>query len=104
MSKNEILKLKKQIDKILQKAEEQALEEGIIITSLEFQDVLLKLKTKLLEDRGISLEEYKTTMQEINTAKKEAKSEAQKQDNQKYDELLQVPIVFIKMRLARLMH
>ena len=88
MTKSELLKLKKQIDKILQKAEDDAIEEGIIITSPEFQEVLLRLKTKLLEDRGLTIEDYQTGMQEINTAKRTAKVEARAEDKKSYDELL----------------
>lgn len=85
MTKSELLKLKKQIDKILQKAEDDAIAEGIVITTPEFQNVLLRLKTKLLEDRGLSMEEYQMGMDEINAEKKAVKTT----DQQKYDALLE---------------
>ena len=57
--------LQKQIERIISKAENEALEEGVDITSPEFQELLLKLKRKLLEARGITLVEYEQLEEEL---------------------------------------
>jgi len=58
MTKKEFLDLKRRIDKLLQKAEDEALKEGVDITSEEFQRIFRELKRKLLAQRGVSLEDY----------------------------------------------
>ena len=50
--------LKRQIDKLLRKAEDEALNEGVDITSNEFQLLIRELKRKILAEKGINLEEY----------------------------------------------
>jgi len=50
--------LKKQIEKLLNKAEDEALEEGVDITSSKFQSLLEEIKVKLLKSKGVTLEEY----------------------------------------------
>ena len=64
MTKQEFQQLKQQIDKIIHKAEDEAFEKGINISSAEFQNLLRTLKGKLLEARGISLEEYERIEEE----------------------------------------
>jgi len=56
--------LKKQIDKLLKKAEDEALEQGVDITSAKFQSVFRELKRKILAEKGISLEEYEKLEEE----------------------------------------
>ena len=63
--KSQFKLLQKQIERIISKAENEALEEGVDITSPEFQELLLKLKRKLLEARGITLVEYKQLEEEL---------------------------------------
>jgi len=58
MTQQQFLQLKKQIDRLLEKAEDEAIEKGVNIASPEFQNLLREVKRKLLEARGISLEEY----------------------------------------------
>ncbi len=82
MTKTELLKLKKKIDAILNKATEEALSEGVNITSTEFEEVLLQLKTKLLEERGITLEEYTQAMTEINEEKRQTKKAKETKDSE----------------------
>lgn len=50
--------LKRQIDKILKQAEDEALAEGRDITSTEIQVALMTLKRRILETKGVSIEEY----------------------------------------------
>jgi len=54
----DLRRLQKLIEKIINKAEEEALAEGVNIASKEFQDVVLKLKQKILSEAGISIEEF----------------------------------------------
>lgn len=58
MSIAEFKKLKRRIDKILVAAEDDALKDGVVITSEAFQELLTELKRKLAEEWGLSLEEY----------------------------------------------
>lgn len=51
-------KLKKQIDKVLNQLEDEVAKEGILITSPEFQKLLEEVKAKLLEEWGMTLDEY----------------------------------------------
>ena len=69
MDKKEFLKLKKQIDKILSQAEDEALGKGIVITDPEFQALLFELKKKLLEERGISLKDFELAEAELEDRK-----------------------------------
>jgi len=69
MTKQEFLRLKRRIDKLLQKAEDEALEDGVDITSKEFQSVFRELKRKILKARGISLEDYERAEQEYEESK-----------------------------------
>jgi len=62
---NNFITLKRQIEKLLQKAEDEALENGVNITSTKFQSVFRELKRKILAERGISLEEYERLEEEI---------------------------------------
>ena len=48
MTKTQFQQLKKQLEKLLQKAEDEALEEGIDVSSSEFEEVILLLKKKVL--------------------------------------------------------
>jgi len=58
MTTQEFRKIKKQIEKLLQKAEDEALLEGVDISSDKFQTIFKELKRKILANKGISLEEY----------------------------------------------
>ena len=61
---NKYLETKRQIDKLLGKAENEALAEGVNISSKEFQLLLEKIKINILTEKGISLEEYENAEQE----------------------------------------
>ena len=61
MNKKEFQK----IEKLLEKAEDEALNEGVDITSAKFQSLLEEIKTKILREKGITLEEYKEMESEI---------------------------------------
>ena len=65
MTLKEFRILKHRIDKQIEKAENEALEEGIDITSEKFQSFLDEIKVKLLAGRGMSLNEYKKMESEI---------------------------------------
>ena len=54
----DLKKIKKLIDKVIEKAEEEALAEGVNIASNEFQRIVLELKQKLLSEAGISVAEF----------------------------------------------
>ena len=58
MTLSEFKKIKKRKDRILQKAEDEALDEGVDITSSQFLQLLEELKKKLLYEWGIDLAEY----------------------------------------------
>jgi len=58
MTKREFSKLKKIVDKLLEKATDEALAEGVNTASEEFEVLLTNLKKGILAERGISLEEY----------------------------------------------
>ena len=75
MDKKQFLKLKKNIDLLLKKAIEEAVNKGVDISSPEFEEALLMLKTKLIKKRGITLEEYDQIIEEINAEKKQKKDE-----------------------------
>jgi len=76
MTKKEFKNLKRQIDALLKKAEEEAIAEGVNISSSEFQYVLRELKRKLLEARGIGLEEYEALEEEYEKEEKLEKETA----------------------------
>ncbi|MHA1400045.1 MAG: hypothetical protein ACTSQE_06835 [Candidatus Heimdallarchaeaceae archaeon] len=59
------LKEFRKIEKLLEKAENEALNEGVDITSKKFQLLLNEIKTKLLADKGISLREYEEMEEKI---------------------------------------
>ena len=50
---------KRTITKLLNKAEDQALDRGIDITSDRFQEVMEKIKLKLIQGKGLTLEQYR---------------------------------------------
>ena len=58
MNKSQFKTLKRQLNKVISKLEDEALENGQNITSVEFQAFLDGIKKRFLFDRGISLEEY----------------------------------------------
>ena len=78
MTKTEFKNLKRQLNKVIQKLEDEALEEGENITSSEFQSVVGEVKARFLAERGIALVEYERMEAEIETAKTE--SEKKKDD------------------------
>jgi len=65
MNKKQFIDLKRRIDKLLQKAEDEALAEGVDITSIKLQEVFRELKGKILAENGIGLEEYETMEKSI---------------------------------------
>jgi len=69
MTKKEFLTLKRQIEKLLKKAEDEALEEGVDITSNKFQLLFRELKRKILTGKGIDLKEYEAMEEEIESKK-----------------------------------
>jgi len=60
----------RQIDALLQKAIDEALEDGVDIKSEEFQESLEKLKSQLVEAHGISLDDYESTKKASGTFEK----------------------------------
>ena len=58
ISKQQYLKLKKLLNQLIKQAEKEALEEGIDITSQEFEELVLALKIKILEEKGFTLTDY----------------------------------------------
>ena len=66
----EFPKLKRQIDKLLEEAENDALKKGVNITSPEFQNLLKEIKKKLLLPYELTLEEYEQYEKELETTKK----------------------------------
>lgn len=58
MTKKEFLRLKSLVDKLLQKAEDEALNGGVDISTPEFQAILQEVKKKIIERQGFSLDEY----------------------------------------------
>ena len=67
--------LKKLIDKMLQKAENEALEEGIDLTSPEFEEIVLLLKKKILANKGLTLEQYEDLQKNVEEAEEIGKEE-----------------------------
>jgi hypothetical protein len=68
MTKSEILRLKKKIDITLEKITQEALSNGIKITSPKFSLLLEKIKENILKENGLTLEEYESA---IDDTKKE---------------------------------
>jgi hypothetical protein len=62
-------KLQKMLSIIQNKIEKEAVENGEDISSPEFQEGLLKLKEKILEEKGSSLMEYELMQESIKSAK-----------------------------------
>jgi len=69
MTKNEIVKLKKKIEALLEKAQKEALDNGINITSKKFDVLLSKIKEGILKEYGLTLEEYENALNEIRESK-----------------------------------
>ena len=55
---NQFKNLKRQIDKILETTENEAIKKGVDITSSEYLNALFSFKKRILAKRGISIEEY----------------------------------------------
>jgi len=68
-------RFKKQLEKWLKKAEEEAIEAGVDITSPEFLALLLELKKKILATKGLTLEEFERLEKE-----EEERKELEKED------------------------
>lgn len=68
MSKEQYLKLKKTLEMLSQKAEEEALAGGIDITADEFQNILDSIKERILANKGITEEEYDIMQAKIEEA------------------------------------
>lgn len=64
MEKKQFKKLKKQVDFIFEKAEQEALESGESIASPEAQEAFEKLKSMIVEKSGLSLEEFEKMEEE----------------------------------------
>jgi len=77
----EFPKLKRQIDKLLEEAENDALKKGINITSPEFQNLLKEIKKKLLLPYELTLEEYEQYEKELETTKKKELRQVTLTDN-----------------------
>jgi len=69
MTITQFKKIKSQIDKVLAKAEDEALAEGMLITDPNFQELILKVKSRLLEDFALTLEEYDKLEEELETTR-----------------------------------
>lgn len=89
MTKSEFKRLKKQLDKIIQKAEDEALSDGVNISSPQFQDILKRLKEGLLERSGFTLLDYE--MAELEFEAEEKRIKEQEKEEQK-DLLERIPI------------
>ena len=74
MDISQFKKIKKIIDRFLTELEDNALAEGEDISSPEFQGILLKVKTKLVEKWGLSLEEYEQIEKSLGKNKRAAES------------------------------
>ena len=83
--------IKGTLDEIISQAEKEALEAGVNILSLEFQEVVFKLKQKLLDESGITLEE----LEEWDRLQKQSKSETSK----KVREMLALQIKGLEQQL-----
>lgn len=70
MNISEFKRLKKYIDKLIEQLEKEAIQNGVDITSPEFQDIALKFKQKILEQKGINLADYQTAEEELKKNKK----------------------------------
>ena len=71
MTKNDFLNFKKQLKKLIDKAEDEALEEGVNITSVEFQEVLAMIENKLLKKYNMTKAEFNELSQEIENTENE---------------------------------
>ena len=65
MTLKEYNKLKNALGKLLEKAEQEAMEKGVNIASPDFQGLLLKLKKKILQGRGTTLQEFEELEKQI---------------------------------------
>jgi hypothetical protein len=90
MTIKEILILKKRIDALLKKLQEEALKNGVNITSSDFDLFLQLAKEKLLEERGISLQEYEQAMAKLNAKKIENKKAKQSAEEQIFSQIKQL--------------
>jgi Collagen triple helix repeat (20 copies) len=79
ITKPQLLKIKKAIDEIIKKAKEEALADGVNISSVEFENLLLKIKTNLLKERGVSMDEYGALLAEIRDRKVKLREEKKRQ-------------------------
>jgi len=71
MTKAQYQRLKKLIKLANKEVENEALEEGVDITSVEFEQVLLKVKQVVIEKAGFKLEEYENEEKEPAKQEKE---------------------------------
>lgn len=71
MTIKEFQKIKKQIDKMLETAENEAISEGINLFSKEYRLAVRKLKEKLLEEMGIGISEFEEMEEQVETEKSE---------------------------------
>lgn len=53
MTKQDFIKLKKRLDLLIAKLTQEALDAGEDITSQEFEEAILEVKKRLLEQRGL---------------------------------------------------
>ena len=67
MKQTKFFQLREQINSILEKSIKEALDDGINISSDKFQKILAKLKKILLEEKGLTLEEYEAVEHLLDT-------------------------------------
>ena len=79
------IELKRKINKLLNKAEDQALDAGADITSDKFQEIMEMAKAKLLEANGLTFEQFNA----IGKDNKEEKLKQEREDHSKEIEKLQ---------------
>lgn len=69
MTKQQFSKIRKVINTLINKLEKDSLNKGIDISSEDFQNKINILKTKFLEEKGLSLEEYEELSQQLQDEK-----------------------------------
>jgi hypothetical protein len=82
MTIRQLLKLKKQVDAILDKATQEGLDAGINTASAKFEGILLELKEKLWAERGVSMEEYYKMMADLNEERRQNKKKKEEKETE----------------------
>lgn len=60
MPRKDLLKIKRKLDKMIEKGEKEALDEGMNLLSAEFVEMIEQIKNKILIEAGVSLDEFST--------------------------------------------